>query len=1308
MGSQWRVDSHHVNVGNGDCSIHVLVYLPDRAFKCVLLDGGSAWMSIDPGTGANSQNPIRNMLAYLDTAYRWINNRCQFDTVVLSHWDEDHYGNLLKTIKEDASPRTTIPYLKYDNNNAPATFFYAPNWLAGYRLNGAFWAYIRERNGFAEINKDYVPRGETQSYTWVPFCILRNPERQLNNVLGAEFFTNNLCTQPLNQINNLRALVDANKPQMPAPATTYMPCMYCVGVYQTTLGRPPAEVILEDPTRTNRVSIVCIVYWADTGRISHYLAGDADQVTEGNVLRWIVNGGQWGRMTSVKLSHHGSRSSTPITPSLLRVARPRTVVLSIPSGMHIHPCKWRRHWDNPILNIRSLAYTRTTALEIVYHVWLWAIASNSNPAILGTKYPHYTSVLPVPNGGSLNRWNYVKAHRVSVASLEDWNNSKYKPYWDDCADLVRSINGALPAQAPRLETLVYEYWQLKQQYNAQPDDLKPFALNQLERMWQAVCHPLPASHPSVGQGYVLPQARAITNNNQIEAVVVRCSNDDTDGSVLHKYRGLPFLFPYVHSTRRSIYPTQQINNNANAAVAIQYGFPPNFAPDPRPAKASKPEGLLATGNPADIQNFYLNSGVVVTGRDADPPGTDPNEDEPDDQAVGNKTPPPPLMPRPIPPSALAEADDGYYLYSSLVSPQSITVAASQYTILSAGPLDTFLSTLHCSNLCLNGPSPPGPTGTTQLLVSDEFGTYLTAALQAQGISVLNAPQPYVAGFTFVVAPISGSGSDKAVLSFTTASVEDAFGLDKGTGPPLGIMEEAKTLVFGLDTSVWAASGTNRATATLAQLVQFADITYLEKSPALIFLSAIELEISNPATGNRNAVWFEPLSSYCVTTRLQMDLSPDAVTQLNKYISAFPGLAIQSAFVIARRTCISSPAPAAEGAPASPSSSITYGGSLTFGGDFILSNTHFDAAVELQSTQTKLMLILRDKVDILGDIFSVLQPVLGLQGNHFEFQDWLKNTAGSTSFELPYLRRIVVVMDNDPGSKGGTSTTPGLASVQIDLETRVNFSGGAFAVFLITYTWAREGGGTSSNTLTAALWTLPSGSSSNALKLLPDYEEYYSLMPPVTLNPNEQLPQSLDLSKLGGFDNLPLEIDPEVTRAELTIGSGGISFNGDVVAGPPQGAIPKVSLSQLTLNASYLFKGGFTGSLIVMAVIQAAPGAKNGAPVQITGEVYYDGTMWKLGAVVSGIYGSTLYQFFDSNTQGGVGQVLDNLEIRSLAIEYDYKPGGGASRFAINGNIAIGTLTLSLLFTYSSTWDFKAYLDISEAWPQGTTLGDVLG
>ncbi|KAK4153608.1 hypothetical protein C8A00DRAFT_33628 [Chaetomidium leptoderma] len=1304
--SSWQVQSFHVNVGNGDCSIHVLEYQPSLvqkalAYKCVLIDGGSAWLPIDVGTKTAGTNPLRDMIARLNTLYRWANGHCQFDTIVLTHWDEDHYGNLLQTIKEDAAVYGGFPpYLQYTNDNLqlPLTYFYVPNWHSGTGLNGPSWYYLRAKKGYAYINRRYERGHRTTAFDFVPFAILRAADLSLKNVLGAEFFFNTLCRGAISDVQDLSSLVKANPPTGPyiSPTDTTPPSMYCIGVCQVVPGTPSVSVIKEDPTRTNKFSIACIILWTDTWQISHYGAGDADQDTENRILGWLTKSHS-GIMTSVKISHHGSRSSTPL--NLFPTAKPRNIVMSIPSGMHRHP-------------------------KVVWHLWLWAVSSGSSPAVLGTKYPHFFAVHPAA-GGPYNLWYYTKADRVSVSFLERWDQTKYAPYWKDCNTRGGVINTCM-ASGQSVQSILCQYWAIKQAYGLDEDQMRPFVVNQLEKVWLTMCHPSPVSHPSVGQGYVWPTRVPITRSNQIQAVRIQSRNDGLDGLVFHLYRGQDLSFPYFGPfTRQSRYSTGVIGTLANGAAIYTYFFPWHLEARPAPGVPVSPKA----GGSADAQDFYSESAAVVAGREADPPGTDLNEDDdvlPDAQDVGEGTPPPSCRlppPRAVQARALAgEDNNGYYLYASIVSAAAISVAAAQYSILSAGPLNSFLSVLHCANLCLVGPNPPGPTGgTTPLLESDEFGHYLTAALQAQAVSAINAPQSYVGGFSFAVAPISGSPSDKAVLSFTTAAVEDAFGLARGTGPPMGILEDVKTLVFGLDTSVWdPTTTTGTATASLAQLVQFADITYLEKSPAVAYLSDMQLAIPPSATGKRNAVWFEPLSSYRTTTRLEMDLSSDAVGRLNKYVAAFAGLSIVSAFAIARRTSIWTPAApqeGPEGTPASASATISYGGSLTFGGDFAISSgTHFDAAIELMPTQISLVLVLRDKVDILADIFTLLKPILGLQGDHFEFLDWLKATAGSTSFQLPYLRRIIADMDDDSESKGGTSSTPGIASVQIDLETCVNFSGGAFALFLITYTWTREAGGTSSSQLEAELWPAPLSTDTDTATysptLLPGYEGYRSLLPPVTLGPNEQWPLSLDLTKMGGFDHLPSEINPEVTQATLLINSSGISFSGDVVAGSPNGDIPKVSLAQLNLDASYLFgpAGGFSGSLDVMALIQAAPTAKNGLPAQITGEVWNDGTGWKLGAGVHNLYGSTLYQFFDSDTQGGIGPVLDNLEIRELVIEYDYHPSGGASSFSISGDIAFGTIALSLAFTCASpsSWEFKAALDTSEVPETGTTtLGQVL-
>jgi hypothetical protein len=55
-------------------------------------------------------------------------------------------------------------------------------------------------------------------------------------------------------------------------------------------------------------------------------------------LNWLTSGdARPAGMTSVKISHHGSRSSTPL--DFWDEVKPKNVVISLPSRMHIHPCE---------------------------------------------------------------------------------------------------------------------------------------------------------------------------------------------------------------------------------------------------------------------------------------------------------------------------------------------------------------------------------------------------------------------------------------------------------------------------------------------------------------------------------------------------------------------------------------------------------------------------------------------------------------------------------------------------------------------------------------------------------------------------------------------------------------------------------------------------------------------------------------------------------------------------------------------------------------------------------------------------------
>ncbi|KAK4107379.1 hypothetical protein N656DRAFT_720199 [Canariomyces notabilis] len=109
-----------------------------------------------------------------------------------------------------------------------------------------------------------------------------------------------------------------------------------------------------------------------------------------------------------------------------------------------------------------------------------------------------------------------------------------------------------------------------------------------------------------------------------------------------------------------------------------------------------------------------------------------------------------------------------------------------------------------------------------------------------------------------------------------------------------------------------------------------------------------------------------------------------------------------------------------------------------------------------------------------------------------------------------------------------------------------------------------------------------------------------------------------------------------------------------------------------------------------------------------GQVVYDGGSWKLTALVENIYGSTLYQFFDPDTGSGIGSILDGIGITALGIEYDYAAGGGATNFAINGDLVIGSLGLSLDFKYAASgWTFEAYLDVTKTDVGKAKLSDVI-
>lgn len=120
------------------------------------------------------------------------------------------------------------------------------------------------------------------------------------------------------------------------------PAIYCVGVSERNLKDPypafEATIVGPDNSAKNRSSIAAMVMWPGTPpRVSHYFAGDLDDDREIAIMDWLdTENPRIEKITSVKLNHHGSATSTPL--KLFRRFQPLNTFIPTPvNARHSHP-----------------------------------------------------------------------------------------------------------------------------------------------------------------------------------------------------------------------------------------------------------------------------------------------------------------------------------------------------------------------------------------------------------------------------------------------------------------------------------------------------------------------------------------------------------------------------------------------------------------------------------------------------------------------------------------------------------------------------------------------------------------------------------------------------------------------------------------------------------------------------------------------------------------------------------------------------------------------------------------------------------
>jgi hypothetical protein len=356
----YSVHSHHLNVGAGDAAIHLLVKDPVTKTKKALV---VAAVLIDGGPDI-SLAIIKRTIEEIEKRYLFEASekaKLRFDSLVVTHWDHDHYEGvfrlLISDFREQTRPVTRSRLLKYDMDNNPLSILYMPYLNYGESLTkgvdkGApefLWRNDTVTPTLVHINKmgqsskakGDMPNGVKN------FAILccttgympGKKAKRTDGMIGRNFFDNGPLAQ--RSLPEIKSITDPEE-----IITDYeRPGLYCVGADSVVIGKNTGPSFPEDPlipgvidinsSPTNLSSIMCVVV-STSGRILHYTGGDAEFSTEIKLPAWMGNIGvpTDDFVPVMKLSHHGSSYNTPI--SFLDFMRPKNIIIS--SGtQYYHP-----------------------------------------------------------------------------------------------------------------------------------------------------------------------------------------------------------------------------------------------------------------------------------------------------------------------------------------------------------------------------------------------------------------------------------------------------------------------------------------------------------------------------------------------------------------------------------------------------------------------------------------------------------------------------------------------------------------------------------------------------------------------------------------------------------------------------------------------------------------------------------------------------------------------------------------------------------------------------------------------------------
>lgn len=319
MDDSYGVDTLHLNVGDGECTIHLLVKIglatTRTIVKAVLVDSGAANVS------RGDKHVLSDTLETI--AQRYGSSALRFDAVVITSWDPDYYGGIVDLLNTTLAAETAanpgadyqIPWLVYDVQGRPVTMFYMPC---------APPLHVRDLtldDAGTGLVFQHFPIGAKIPIKLERFC---RPIYTSKGILGRDLVSDSSPPAALvaESITSPQALLASNPPAIGRPG------LYCIAANGKVLGNPPSQDI-------DSASIALLLLWNnETPQLSYYTAGYVDSSTELRLIKWMTNsssvpaGAESNAVTSMKVGCHRTDSVRSI--QVVEALRPQNIF--IPCG----------------------------------------------------------------------------------------------------------------------------------------------------------------------------------------------------------------------------------------------------------------------------------------------------------------------------------------------------------------------------------------------------------------------------------------------------------------------------------------------------------------------------------------------------------------------------------------------------------------------------------------------------------------------------------------------------------------------------------------------------------------------------------------------------------------------------------------------------------------------------------------------------------------------------------------------------------------------------------------------------------------